>query len=153
MDILSFWFPSPGFHKFWFNKDRNIDEYIKTNFIDYVIKANNKDLDDWKYNKDLCLALIIIVDQLFDHCYRNDPEKKKNIEYGVELTNFYIDNYDIINLNPTKLAFVLLPLRHSKIKSNIQKALNIMDNNLSPDDIEIKKKFINNTLKDIRNLV
>ena len=32
-EILKFWFPNDNFNKFWFSADKNIDEYIKTNFF------------------------------------------------------------------------------------------------------------------------
>ncbi len=68
-EILDFWFGKPDEpdfgkpRKFWFTKNSEFDQEVRSRFLtDYQQAAANQ-LDEWKTSPQSCLALILLLDQ------------------------------------------------------------------------------------------
>ena len=118
--IINFWFKGNEFRKFWFNKNIEIDSYIKDEFEYLLEKAENNKLDAWKKDSKGFLALIIILDQFSRNIYRDDKLKiKKNDKICLKLCKEMIDLKLDLELDFVQKAFLLLPFRHTKDIYNI----------------------------------
>lgn len=110
MKVSQTWIQHP---QWWFNStpktDREVITFYGTNFLNIHCQ------DDLDY--------LILYDQLARHYFRNDP-----LNYSIytvkalEYTNrLLIGNKG--RFSPEEFVFILLPLRHTKVPSNIQRAL------------------------------
>ena len=119
-DIINYWFEGNKFRKFWFKKNKNVDDYIKKRFGFLIKKAENNQLNDWRINPKSSIALVILLDQFSRNIYRNDIEKiKKNDELCLKLCNEIIDKGFDNELSFSQKIFLLLPFRHSKEIYNV----------------------------------
>jgi len=111
-DILNFWFPSDVIPKFWFDKNKDMDEYIKTKYNDTLIKAENHELNYWKSTAKGHLALIIVLDQFSRHIYRNTNIMYKNdiVAYH-HAKEFFLYSKDS-GLSDLEKMMALMPFRH-----------------------------------------
>ncbi|HEY9803518.1 MAG TPA: DUF924 family protein [Leptolyngbyaceae cyanobacterium] len=77
--ILQFWFghpdePNYGKSKpFWFIKNPEVDEELKTRFLQDYQQAAAGYLDNWLNSPATCLALILLLDQFGRNIFRGTP--------------------------------------------------------------------------------
>lgn len=122
--VLNFWFPTPGYQKFWFNGKHggDIDIKIKEQFYDYVKAALSNSLYLWEKDFDGILALIILLDQMTRNIARIDTNMKDIIENAtakaITLAKIYLLNVDSIKPKTEHLVFILMPFRHSSHESD-----------------------------------
>jgi len=112
--ILKFWFPdSTTIPKFWFDKNKETDQYIKTHYTDLLIKAENHQLNYWKTTSHGHLALIILLDQFSRHIYRGDQINmyKNDIIAYHHTKEFFLENKDG-DLDTLETMMALMPFRH-----------------------------------------
>ena len=112
--VLDYWFPQEptSIPKFWFDKNPETDNYIKTNFTDLLTKAENHQLNHWKSDSKGHLALIILLDQFSRHIYRLDDNYTKNDIIAYEYAREFILYNKDENLNNLEKMMVLMPFRH-----------------------------------------
>ena len=67
--ILSFWFEQIT-PQHWFTKSNDFDQLLRDQFEGLVIQGLNGQLDRWAAEKDGCLALILLLDQMTRNIYR-----------------------------------------------------------------------------------
>ena len=97
------WFNNP---KWWFAGSTEIDQIICEKF--------NHLLDDPYFGQQSFIEKILRYDQLPRHVYRNE-NAHHIIEFFLQkaLTELTNNEHELDNLEPNKLTFALLPLRHS----------------------------------------
>lgn len=150
--MLSFWFPDKKFQKFWFKKDINFDEKIRTRYLWYLERVKNNEIK-MESRLEHKLAKIIMCDQFSRNIFRDcdRPKEYDNIalKTSLDLLDHYKDRFQIY-------CFILLPIRHSRIEKNIllvKKILDGLDNNMSEDDTLIYKKFCRKTEEEMKHLL
>jgi len=145
-DIIPFWFPNDKFQKFWF--DKSVDEYIIDKYTNILKNKENINIDISKLDITELLQYIILFDQFSRHIYRNsNPEKNDNI--ALELSNYFINNYDYKKIKFNYLVFYLMPLRHSNNINKYKIIIQILEDiKLSLDNnfIELYNKFYKTTI-------
>ena len=144
-EILKFWFPNDNFNKFWFSADKNIDEYIQTNFFEFMKKIIST--EDLSYvSEDELLAKIIVLDQFTRNIYRNTSLAYHYDYLAIKLANEYFklncDEKHTFN----KIIFALMPFRHSENIKDQQFVLDYLDNSNLDKDSSIYKKFLRASL-------
>lgn len=116
LDLINFWFTAHKNPIKWLGNNNNFDKIIKEKYqndLNYIEKNINKnsiifDFDD-KYK---CLEIIILMDQIPRHIYRNNikafqfEELVKNIVYK---NINYLDEFNFY-----ENVFFLMPLVHSE---------------------------------------
>lgn len=150
-DVLGFWFPSFGFHKFWF--DKSVDGLIASKYSDLPDKALSWTQED----EDLCLdqhiAKIIILDQFVRNLYRDiDKDIDKDLEKYIEYNNEGLQsslrlleklNKSHIYITTQKMVFGLLPLRHSRKTEYLDMLIDFCESStVDIDDCSLWSKFI-----------
>jgi uncharacterized protein (DUF924 family) len=148
--ILDFWFPeNNNIPSFWFNKNKDTDDFIKLHFNELLIKAENHQLNHWKSTVKGHLALIILLDQFSRHIYRNDLSKlyKNDMVGSNYATEFLLDKKDM-NLSNLEKMMVLMPFRHQENIYYYDIIINYLKNELDP----IWDKFKFYTHKNYENL-
>lgn len=120
--ILKFWFRdgnNSDFQSFWF--DSSPDKFITDNFKEYV---DNPSLLNETDSNDKLLAKIILLDQFTRNIYRNTQQFRKNDILALCLAKSLLEK-DVDFLLPIeKRIFLLLPLRHSNLESNLDYVIN-----------------------------
>ena len=119
-EIIDYWFLGNNFRKFWFKKDKKVDEYIHKKFNILIKKAENNQLNHWKKKPQSFLALVILLDQFSRNVYRNniiriEINDKICLEFCKEMISKGFDK----ELSFSQKIFLLLPFRHSKDLYNI----------------------------------
>ena len=132
--ILDFWFPSHDtIPSFWFNKNKETDEYIITHFSELLIKAENHNLNHWKTDINGHLALIILLDQFSRHIYRNNPDKLflYDIIAYHHAKEFFLEKRDI-ELNNLYKIMALMSFRHQENIEDYNFVIDYMNKETDP---------------------
>lgn len=114
--LLDYWIPKNHIiPKYWFDKNKETDLYIKTHYTDLLQKAENHQLNFWKTTSHGHLALIILLDQFSRHIYRDDQNKmyKNDLISYHHAKEFFLENKDV-DLDTLELMMVLMPFRHQE---------------------------------------
>ncbi|MEJ1935902.1 DUF924 family protein, partial [Nostoc sp. NIES-2111] len=130
-DILHFWFghpdePNYGKQKsFWFIKNPEVDEELKTRFLKDYQQAAAGDLDDWLNSPATCLALIILLDQLPRNIFRGTPAAfATDLKALAAAQHAIIQGYDRQFL-PVQRWFFYLPFEHSENLAHQQQSVKL----------------------------
>ncbi|BAT55618.1 hypothetical protein NOS3756_46110 [Nostoc sp. NIES-3756] len=130
-DILHFWFghpdePNYGKQKsFWFIKNPEVDEELKTRFLKDYQQAAAGDLDDWLNSPATCLALIILLDQLPRNIFRGTPASfATDLKALAAAQHGIIQGYDRQFL-PVQRWFFYLPFEHSENLAHQQQSVKL----------------------------
>ncbi|BAY36620.1 hypothetical protein NIES2111_09470 [Nostoc sp. NIES-2111] len=130
-DILHFWFghpdePNYGKQKsFWFIKNPEVDEELKTRFLKDYQQAAAGDLDDWLNSPATCLALIILLDQLPRNIFRGTPAAfATDLKALAAAQHSIIQGYDRQFL-PVQRWFFYLPFEHSENLAHQQQSVKL----------------------------
>jgi len=107
-ELKTYWFNNPNL---WFNCTEKEDELIKRRYYNLLL--------DEVDNKDSSLSLVILYDQISRHIFRHQPAQIKYYS-DIALKHMYNILPFIENYKPDERCFILLPLRHTFIKSNIE---------------------------------
>ncbi|KAI1364407.1 hypothetical protein F5Y08DRAFT_307109 [Xylaria arbuscula] len=70
--IISFWFDRKPIE--WIVAPKGLDEQVKSEFGDLVLKARQNELDDWAAEAESSLALVILLDQFSRNIFRGSAD-------------------------------------------------------------------------------
>lgn len=119
---MNFWFSSGSQdnteygkrHSFWFKKDAEFDQTIRSRFKqDYEQAAAGK-LDHWKESAQGCLALTLLLDQFPRNMFRGDPQTFATDARALSVAQHAIIQGFDQELLPVQRWFIYLPLEHSE---------------------------------------
>ena len=138
-ELRDYWFNNPNL---WFNCTEKDDELIKRKYYNLLLDAVD--------NKESSLSLIILYDQISRHIFRNQPAQIKYYS-DIALKHMYNILPFIENYKPEEKCFILLPLRHTFIKSNIEICLLYVNKWLeeSPELNAIYNRFYQATISSL----
>lgn len=148
MDLIEFWFKHP---QIWFDCGPEWDQYISKvfgyrvkNLLLSIRTDKFKDLED-----------IILLDQISRHLDRHLESsfalKYNSIALGI--THKIIKN-NLNDWSPEQICFILMPLRHSKIKKNLELSLQYIHNlRQSTPDNNYFRRFYYANLKDLSKFI
>jgi uncharacterized protein (DUF924 family) len=100
--------------KLWWNKNPDVDAQIRNRFEPDVVKAANRELDDWLETPQDRLALIILTDQFPRNIYRNTSQAFAFDSLARSWCKAGIQNGSHELLRPIERIFCYLPLEHSE---------------------------------------
>lgn len=155
-NVLNFWFPSPGFHKFWF--DKSVDDLILSNYSDLPDKALTWTPED--EDNDVIfehhVAKIIILDQFIRNLNRDGHiDATKYNDEGLQSSLRFLEKIkkspDTI-ITTQMLVFGLIPLRHSRKAEYLDMLISFCDApTVNIDDPELWKRFQWANKKELKN--
>ncbi|KAF2757138.1 DUF924-domain-containing protein [Pseudovirgaria hyperparasitica] len=70
--VVDFWFNRPPME--WLIAPKGLDEQIKAQFSDLVLKARDGKLDHWAAEPESSLALVVLLDQFSRNLFRGSPD-------------------------------------------------------------------------------
>ena len=70
--IVAFWFNRPPME--WIVAPEGLDDQLKSEFGDLVLKARRNELDDWAAQPKSNLALVTLLDQFSRNIFRGSPD-------------------------------------------------------------------------------
>ena len=98
----------------WWSKSFKTDAEIRRRFEQFVIAAEEGELDDWRSSSEAWLALILLTDQFSRNIYRDTPSAFRFDAIArtlcVEGLAARVDR----ELRPIERVFFYLPLEHSE---------------------------------------
>ncbi|MDJ0747795.1 MAG: DUF924 family protein [Xenococcaceae cyanobacterium MO_167.B27] len=119
-EILDFWFGKPEDsnygkpRKFWFIKDEELDQIIKSRFREIHQQAAMGNLDHWREKPLSCLALIIVLDQFSRNMFRGLPQAFATDAQALNYAQYAIAKSFNSQLLPVQRWFIYLPFEHSE---------------------------------------
>ena len=123
-EILDFWFGDIDDNaplsmdservKLWFESDKKIDEDIKKRFKNDLIEAQKGNYISWGQTIHGRLALIILLDQIPRHIYRDSEQAFDNDIEALKYALRCIKDLSDRKLSRLERAFVYMPFMHSE---------------------------------------
>jgi uncharacterized protein (DUF924 family) len=122
VNLLDFWFgflPGPNFFPqyklaIWFASSPEIDRQILDNFGQDLNRAGRGEYNSWRDTPRGRLALILLLDQIPRHIYRNQTREFTFDRMAQALVLEGIRKGDDRRLYPIERAFFYLPLEHAE---------------------------------------
>lgn len=118
--LLDFWFGAPDTpehdeaRKVWFTVDPDFDAALRERFLADQQRAAAGGYDGWASERDSCLALILLLDQLPRNLYRGTPQAfASDAKARATARHAVAQGFDRA-LPPVRRAFVYLPFEHSE---------------------------------------
>ncbi|WP_341529123.1 DUF924 family protein [Nostoc sp. UHCC 0302] len=118
--ILEFWFgqsDEPSYGKprqFWFSKQPNFDEELRTRFLKDYQQAAAGYLDEWINSPDTCLALILLLDQFPRNMFRGTSEAFATDWEALSAAQHAVAQGWDREFLPVQRWFIYLPFEHSE---------------------------------------
>lgn len=124
----------------WFAKNKYDKEIVEL-FKNLILKYEMIDVSKETYNIDEYVERILVCDQLprhFDRLYYSSYANTMSSQ-AVAMTNYILENAydDFLSLTPEEQCFVLLPLRHTRKLSLIEKSIIEVDKLINSCEGEI----------------
>jgi len=119
-EILDFWFGKPDEpdfgkpRKFWFTKNSEFDQDVRTRFLSDYQQAAANQLDEWKTSPQSCLALILLLDQFPRNMFRNQPQAFATDSQALMSAQHAVNCGFDQQLLPIQRWFIYLPFEHSE---------------------------------------
>ena len=142
--IMSFWFEQIN-PEHWFTKSDDFDQLLRDQFEGLVLKGLNGQLDKWAAEKDGCLALILLLDQMTRNIYRDTPKAFAGDEIALALSlravaQKWVEQEEI----EAKRQFYLMPMMHSEDIAIQEKSLPLFSTHTSARtyDYAVRHRYI-----------
>lgn len=121
-EILDYWFgnaTAPDYFNeektaIWLADDPETARELRDNFTQDVLNARNGSYNNWRITPRGRLALIILLDQIPRHIYRNQPQAFSSDPMAVGLVIEGMQKGVDTQLVPIERAFFYLPLEHAE---------------------------------------
>ncbi len=141
--VLNFWFEELQ-PKNWFEKSNDLDEDIKTRFLETYKAAFAGELFFWRDTAKGRLAEIIVLDQFARNIFRDQGQAFAGDSLALVLAQEAVHNASDNELSTTEKSFLYMPYMHSESKLIHEQAVKLfsqpgLEFNL---DFELKHKKI-----------
>ncbi len=112
--VLDFWF-GPGDGDRWFKRDEALDRAVRETLADDHERAAAGAYDSWRESARGCLALVLLLDQVPRHLYRDDPKAFATDARAHDVARHAIaQGFDRQIAAQSQRMFLYLPLEHSE---------------------------------------
>ncbi len=157
-EILEYWFghveetiqPSEHRTEIWFGGKKEIDDQISEKFVVDLHKATATQYSEWEKEPRGTLALIILLDQLSRHIYRDTPRAFAQDQKALDLCLYGIQHEFDHALSLIERVFFYIPLMHSEnieMQATAIRAYQILVNLAFPETRSIYENFLNYAVK------
>ena len=115
-DVLDFWFAEPN-RPFWFAKNDDFDQQIRSRFFPLWQQAAAGELADWRDTLRGRLAEIIVLDQFSRNLFRDSPAAFAQDLAAVCLAQEALRLPGFAAMKEEERHFILMPLMHSESRA------------------------------------
>ena len=115
-DVLDFWFAEPN-RPFWFAKNDDFDQHIRSRFFPLWQQAAAGELADWRDTLRGRLAEIIVLDQFSRNLFRDSPAAFAQDLAAVCLSQEAVRLPGFATMKEEERHFILMPLMHSESRA------------------------------------
>ena len=112
-EVLKFWFEELSPQQ-WFKQSDQVDNTIRTKFLDIHNKAAAGELHNWRNDAKGSLAEIIVLDQFSRNLYRGTPKAFAQDGMALVLAQEAISKGFDEDLSTDEVPFLYLPFMHSE---------------------------------------
>lgn len=141
IDLYRDWFQNP---QWWFSATADDDKFITATYCHLL--SSEFDIFSPPHEK---IALVIAYDQIARHVFRSDQSAVQSYLDKALAVSTHLINYNCVHnqIAPKEWCFVLLPLRHSNISSNIFTAITfiwniLLNTSIKEDEVTLCKRFL-----------
>ena len=121
-EILDFWLGAPArdvdalLAKFdrWYRSGDSLDAEVRTRFGDAIARAIAGELDHWADDPQGRVALVLLLDQLPRHVYRDTPRAYAGDPKALRLAMDAVASGEIERYDSEARLFLLMPLIHAE---------------------------------------
>lgn len=100
--------------KFWFIKDFEFYQEMRSRFLYTYELAASHQLDNWKNSPLSCLVLVILLNQFLRNIFRQQPQLFVTDSQALELAKYAICKEFEHQLFPVQRWFTYLPFEHTE---------------------------------------
>ncbi len=112
--VLDFWF-GPGDDDRWFKRNEALDRAVREALAEDYERAAAGAYDAWMESARGCLALVLLLDQVPRHLFRDDPKAFATDARALAVTRHAIEQgFDRQIASQSRRMFLYLPLEHSE---------------------------------------
>ena len=142
-DVLDFWFAEPN-RPFWFAKNDDFDQQIRSRFFPLWQQAAAGELADWRDTLRGRLAEIIVLDQFSRNLFRNSPAAFAQDLAAVCLAQEAVRLPGFAAMKEEERHFILMPLMHSESRTIHTQAAALFERytSESASDFELRHKAV-----------
>ncbi len=120
--VLDFWFDEVGQER-WFDKSDPLDERIRARFAALYRDLLASHAKAWRDTPSHLLAAIIVLDQFSRNLHRGSAKAFAADPIALALTMFALERGWDTALLPEQRQFLLMPLMHSEVLADQQRAM------------------------------
>ena len=132
-EVLEFWLKETG-PKGWYKSSDDLDEAIRTRFLETWEQAKSGDLDAWECSARNALALLIVLDQFPRNMFRGEMQSFETDAKALALAKKSISKgFDKETPLPER-QFFYLPMMHSESGPDQDMSVRLIMLNLEGDD-------------------
>ena len=142
-DVLDFWFAEPN-RPFWFAKNDDFDQQIRSRFFPLWQQAAAGELADWRDTLRGRLAEIIVFDQFSRNLFRDSPAAFAQDLAAVCLAQEALRLPGFAAMQEEERHFILMPLMHSESRAIHTQAAALFERytSESASDFELRHKAV-----------
>ena len=123
-DILSFWLDEVG-PEGWYKQDDDLDEAIRTRFLETWKAAAEGKLDQWMLRPDQSLALLILLDQFPRNMFRGVETAFSTDKKALAAAKKAICDGHDLKVDEPQRQFFYLPLMHSECLTDQERCVRL----------------------------
>ena len=140
-DVLDFWFAEPN-RPFWFAKNDDFDQQIRSRFFPLWQQAAAGELADWRDTLRGRLAEIIVLDQFSRNLFRDSPAAFAQDLAAVCLAQEALRLPGFAAMQEEERHCILMPLMHSESRAIHTQAATLFERytSESASDFELRHK-------------
>nr|WP_246413592.1 DUF924 family protein [Rubricella aquisinus] len=130
---MSFWIDDVG-PDGWYKSDPELDETIRSRFMDTWLDAAAGKLDHWAFCPRGMLAFLIVTDQFPRNMFRDDPRAFFTDAIALEAASRAIARDFDQEVNEPERQFFLLPFMHSESLTMQERGVRLFMMRMSPEN-------------------
>ena len=138
-DIITFWFDTID-PKFWWIKDVEFDQLLKSQFGDTHQKATQGELYSWRETDVGRLAEVIVLDQFARNMFRDQAAAFANDAVALILAQEAISVQAHLSLSSREKSFLYMPFMHSESLLIHQQAMKLFSEPGLEGNIDFEKR-------------
>ena len=137
--VIDFWFNEISEQQWWV-KDEQLDQEIKTRFLELHARANKGELYFWRKTAQGRLAEIIVLDQFSRNIFRDTPKAFASDTLALVLAQEAIALGDDLKVSENRRSFIYLPYMHSESLVIHQQAVKLYTQLGNASTLEFEQK-------------
>lgn len=137
--ILDFWFGEVGPERWWAGRSQELDDRIRTRFLDLWEQWRTRPADQFLATPDKALAAVVLFDQYSRNMFRGDPRAFAADALALEIAEGAIEKGFDRHMTTAERSFLYMPFQHAEDLAMQDRALALFGGLDLPDSFKYAK--------------